>query len=434
MRTRCLFLAVAMSGATYAAAAGAQVTDASRAAARELFRQGDELQRESRFAEALDKFQRAQQVFAAPTNLLRIAECDAALGRLVESAEAYRAVIRTPLTGASTPAFQAAVEQARAELEQVAPRVPRLIVEVQAPAGLASLELRIDGQSVPAALIGEAIPLDPGVHKVLVSAPGFAAPEQQVDLKEQQTKKASFTLSPAPSAPAGPVSAAVPPPTASPALPPATGPAAAGVAPATPGAQPGADVALAPKRSRTSVLLGAHLGLEIPSGKLPVAENVTGPIDIRTFGSTGLALGLDGGLRFARQWVAGLTLERAQMGSTNPSKTIMGVTEASSNTTLLAATLGLIVNPERPSLYAEFGLGVRWYNYSESHTPEPGYTSGELSLGAGLWVPLAGALRLLPKVTAGFGAFNQSGSSGGTSGQTYGFVMVGAAAFYDTGN
>src|ERR1700678_2428558 len=103
----------------WAPTARAQVSDAERVAARELFHAGDELQRAGHFAEALDKFQRAQQVFHAPTNLLRIAECDAALGRLVESAEAYREVARTSLASDAPPAFQAAVEQARAELAQV---------------------------------------------------------------------------------------------------------------------------------------------------------------------------------------------------------------------------------------------------------------------------------------------------------------------------
>src|SRR5258708_31663881 len=75
----------------------AQLSDTERAGARELFKQGDQLQRAGHFAEALDKFQRAQQVFAAPTNLLRIAECDAALGRLVESTEPFRAALPSPL-------------------------------------------------------------------------------------------------------------------------------------------------------------------------------------------------------------------------------------------------------------------------------------------------------------------------------------------------
>src|ERR1035438_7326849 len=100
----------------------AQVSDSQRAGARR--------ERAGRSPHALDKFQRAQQVFAAPTNVLRIAECDAALGRLVESAEAYREVLRTPLPAGAPPAFQAAVDQAKAELSQVEPRVPRLTGQV----------------------------------------------------------------------------------------------------------------------------------------------------------------------------------------------------------------------------------------------------------------------------------------------------------------
>src|ERR1700677_4262730 len=103
-------LVVTAATVSWPTALRAQVTDAERSAARSIFQAGDELQRAGKFAEALDKFERAQQVFSAPTNLLRIAECDAALGRLVESAEAYREVARTSLAPDAPPAFQAAVE------------------------------------------------------------------------------------------------------------------------------------------------------------------------------------------------------------------------------------------------------------------------------------------------------------------------------------
>src|ERR1700691_20763 len=101
MRTLRLLMLLALPGAaaalSWSTPARAQVTESERAAARQLFKEGDELQRAGKFTEALDKFQRAQQAFSAPTNVLRIAECDAALGKLVESAEAYRAVARTAL-------------------------------------------------------------------------------------------------------------------------------------------------------------------------------------------------------------------------------------------------------------------------------------------------------------------------------------------------
>src|SRR5262249_14300972 len=123
------------------------------------------------------------------------AECNAALGRLVESAEAYRAVVRTPLPPNSPPAFQAAVDQAKGELAQVEPRVPRVVVQVE-PANPPGEQLQIDGQIVPTALLGEPFPLDPGPHKIIVYASGFVSTEQSVLLKERETKSLTLTLKP----------------------------------------------------------------------------------------------------------------------------------------------------------------------------------------------------------------------------------------------
>jgi tetratricopeptide (TPR) repeat protein len=133
MRTIFFLAAILVAALAWPSPARAQVTDSERAAARELFKEGDELQRTGKFTEALDKFQRAQKVYSAPTNELRIAECQAALGQLVEATESYRTALRMPLPPGSPPAFQAAVDQAKTELAQVEPRVPKLVVHV-APA------------------------------------------------------------------------------------------------------------------------------------------------------------------------------------------------------------------------------------------------------------------------------------------------------------
>src|SRR5579864_1482680 len=120
MRTLACF--VALTALAWSTASLAQVTDAERAAARELFKEGDELQRAGKFGDALDKFQRAQKVYSAPTNVLRIAQCQAAMGQLAESAESYRATLRLPVPPGSPKAFDLAVEQAKAELSQIEPR------------------------------------------------------------------------------------------------------------------------------------------------------------------------------------------------------------------------------------------------------------------------------------------------------------------------
>ena len=324
----------------------AQVSDAERAGARELFKAGDQLQRAAHFAEALDKFQRAQQVFSAPTNLLRIAECEAALGRLVESAETYRVVLRTPLPPGSPPAFQAAVDQAKAELSQVEPRVPRLVVQVQPP-GVQSSQMQIDGQNVSGALIGEPMSLDAGAHKVVVLAPGYESAEQQVELKEHDSKTVTFALNQASGVTYSPGFA-----------PGATGPAA----PATSGPMPPPPPAIvavdlgppAPPSSSAGLLFGLHLGAEVAGGSVPATDGSGNLIDPSDVGSGGLAYGLDGGLRFARHWYVGLTLDHATFNGANANG-------AGSNTTLLAVILAIIANAERVSFYGEVGLGARWF-------------------------------------------------------------------------
>jgi hypothetical protein len=401
----------------------AQVSDAERAGARELFKEGDQLQRAGHFAEALDKFQRAQQVFAAPTNLLRIAECDAALGRLVESAEAYREVLRSPLPAGAPPAFQAAVDQAKAELSQVEPRIPRLVVQVQ-PAGVQNPQMQIDGQNVPGALLGEPMPLDAGVHQIAVLAPGYASTEQQVELKEHDSKTIALTLNPNPAAASGAAIAATPPPP-----PPVLG----GATPPPPPPIESADLGPSqPLRSRVGVLFGAHLGFEGASGSIP-APNTDTAVDPSNVGTGGVAYGLDGGLRFARRWYVGLTLDHAGLNSGNAAD-LNQVSSASSSTTMLGVVLALMTNPDRVSFYGEIGLAERWFNVHE--TTQQGtannhvYDGGEFTLGVGVWIPVGRSFRLLPKFTVGLGSLESADQDNRYSGFAT-FGMLGLAGFYN---
>jgi hypothetical protein len=380
----------------------AQVSDSQRAGARDLFKAGDQLQRAGQFADALDKFQRAQQVFAAPTNVLRIAECDAALGRLVESAEAYREVLRTPLPAGAPPAFQAAVDQAKGELAQVEPRVPRLTVQVQ-PSGVQSPQMQIDGQSISAALIGEPMPLDPGIHKLAVIAPGYASTEQTVDLNERDAKTVTVALNAIPGVTYGPAAA----PSAS------AAPAPTGETPAPPPVIQAIDAGPPPRRSSAGLLVGGHLGYEGVSGNVPTpASGFVSPGDV---GGGGFAFGLEGGLRFGRQWYVGLDVTRASFTSANLSGLGASINGASSNTTLLALVGAFIANPDKVSFYGELSLGERWFDVHETRASTGDtsqlFNAGEIALGLGIWIPAGRSFRFLPKITFGFDSFNSDTSS-----------------------
>jgi len=443
MRAPSFFLvAGAVSVLAWSTTTHAQVGDAERAAARDLFRQGDELQRAGKMAEALDKFNRAQQVFPAPTNQVRIAECDAALGRLVESAETYRAVVRTTLPAGSPAAFTAAVEQAKAELAQVEPRVPKLVV-VTDPPSVPQAQLTIDGQSVPAALIGEQIPLDPGSHRVSVQAPGLAAPEQSVVLKERETRSVTLVLKPAPGMlPPPPPTGAPPPPGGARPVPPAAEYVGGGegAPPPPPPLVEGGAIEPAHKASRVGLLLGLHLGLDLPTGQIPVAAGFPA-VDVSAVSGSGFAYALDGGLRFARQWYIGLTVEHASLGAGRDVGTFQAnAQQLSSNTTALGLVLGLIVNPEHVSFFGEIGAQARWYsiNWTDGfgQTQSSSYNGGEVLLGAGVWIPAGRSFRLLPEATASIGTFTPpdasgSGSSNNASGVGHAFFMLGVGGFFN---
>jgi hypothetical protein len=437
MRTRfflpwLLPLAAAAAAATPAllwpTEARAQVGDAERAAARDLFKQGDELQRAGNFTDALDRFQRAQQVIQAPTNVLRIAECQAALGKLVESAESYRAVIRWPLAAGAPPAFQSAIDQAKGELSQVDPRVPRLLVKVS-PAGVANESLVIDGTAVSGALVGEPIPLDPGEHKVTVNAPGYASPEQAVTLRERETRTLNVELH-------ATATGAPPPPVAPPAN---TGAGATPPPPAAygPSQEPAEPPPFEPqahpdrKDARGSILLGLHLGLEVPTGTIPISSSIPGAPGTAAAGDIsgpGFAYAFDGGVRFLHHWYVGLTLEHASLATGKNPGNINADGSLTSDTTTFGLVGAFIANAEKPSFYGQVGLLSRWYNFKAPNaTPNPipdqSYAAGELMFGIGLWLPLGRYVRLIPLGTVGLGSFNIPGTD--TGGAGHAFVMLG---------
>jgi len=435
MRTLRLLLLLAVpcaaSALSWSVPARAQVTESERAAARQLFKEGDELQRAGKFTEALDKFQRAQQVFSAPTNVLRIAECDAALGHLVASAESYRALIRTPLPAGSPAAFQAAVDQARGELSQVEPRVPKLIVQVEPP-NVPGPQLQIDGQAVPAALFGEPFQLDPGPHKVLVFASGYMSAEQSVVLKERETRSLQVTLKPIAGVTYAPGTAPPPPLTAE--TPPATEPAP-GIPPPPPPIVDANGPGAVKKKSKVALIFGVHLGLELPAGQIPSPNGTA--INTTDASGGGFAYALDAGIRFARYGYLGLTLEHAGLGGGKmPTNVDAAATGLTSNTTSLGLVIGFIANPDRASFFAEGGLQARWYSLSwqdPAGSQSASYSGAELLLGMGLWLPVGHTFRLLPEITGGIGSFSSPNTASGSGSDSagHGFVMLGIGGLFN---
>ena len=440
------------------------MSDGDRAAARELYVEGVRLQEGGKFDAALERFQRAQSVFSAPTHLLHIAECQAALGRLVESAETYRTLVRTPLPAGSPNAFVQAQQQGNAELTQVEPRIPGMKIQVK-PENVQNLNVQIDGQPMSAALVGVSRPANPGEHTVAVFAPGYGKTEQKVTLKEKEQKEITLMLQPTSGVVYGP--ALTPLPASQPPPPPPSygGQTQSQLPPdAPPVYQPPQDRKRGPT---TSFLIGPRVGLSIPGGstQAPAAGADASTTSVSQAIGVGGSFGVEGGIRFARVFYFGLVFDHG-IYSRGPAledaanKAPAGISVTSTNSSnYLGLDFVWISNPEGIGFYGELGLGYRWLknstraesdnNASNFQEVSTTYGGSEGTLGIGIHLRLSDSLRLIPKATISAGSFSKvqggcdSGGSSCTAAQTYSqdisntdthsVVFIGIVGFFDIG-
>ncbi|MBW2525027.1 MAG: tetratricopeptide repeat protein, partial [Deltaproteobacteria bacterium] len=182
------WLAALTLGATLAlapAVAARPVDSENRAAARALGKEGIALYRQGKHAEALDRLSRAHAVVGLTTTGLWRAKCLEKLGRLVEAAEQYLQVTRMKPGDEAPQKHLAAIDEARAARQDLLPRIPKVRV-VARGGGASAAVIRIDGKLVPAALLGELRPVDPGDHVLVVEHAGEVE-EQLFRVAEGQT-------------------------------------------------------------------------------------------------------------------------------------------------------------------------------------------------------------------------------------------------------
>jgi hypothetical protein len=158
-------------------AASVQAQPANRAAADAAFKQGRDLFKAGKFAEACAQFARSQQLDPAHGTLFNLAQCSERTGRLATAAAAYR-----ELVAHDANAQRKATAEKR--LQQLAPRVPKLVAKLMAqPDGLV-LELVGDEGTRP---IGANAPVevDLGDYNVVARAPGYATFTRHVKIDQE---------------------------------------------------------------------------------------------------------------------------------------------------------------------------------------------------------------------------------------------------------
>jgi hypothetical protein len=157
----------------------AEPTAAEIAAALELFQEGLRLEEKRDWSGALDRFRRVAAVKTTPQVRFHIALCLENLGKLVDALvefqRAQRDAVETGATNVSTNAPK--------HISDLRERIPRVIVAL--PSGVSDPSVSIDGTTVAAALVGTAVPLDPGPHTLVVEAKGRRSFTKSFELTER---------------------------------------------------------------------------------------------------------------------------------------------------------------------------------------------------------------------------------------------------------
>lgn len=183
-----------------AARAQEQAPSASDIAmARSLGLEGAQLADGGNCAAAIDKLQRAETLYHAPTILVRLGECQVAVGKIVLGTETLQRVVREALPAKAPKAFADAQTRAKRALDAALPKIAKLKIHVEMPPGVRPT-LKLDGEALSLAVLDVDRPADPGPHVVEAMAPGFLPAKAETTLPEGGTGSAALKLEPDPAA------------------------------------------------------------------------------------------------------------------------------------------------------------------------------------------------------------------------------------------
>jgi len=176
----------------------AEESEAAKADARRLAEQGDEAFAAGRCDQAIPLWTEAEQRYHAPTILVRIARCQALLGKVVDAESTLTAIVDEPLPADAPPVFADVRRGAQTDLESVRARIAKLFVAIDDGGLSGDRRIEVDGHTVDM-LTASVDPndyrfrIDPGKHRLRVGL-GAASWDDTVQLGdgESRTVRVSF--------------------------------------------------------------------------------------------------------------------------------------------------------------------------------------------------------------------------------------------------
>jgi hypothetical protein len=171
------------------------------ASAEVLFSQGRKAFDKGDYATACEKFEESQRLDPAAGTLINLAACHERLGRLASAWEKWREALRY------LPASDERHPSVAKRAEALESRLPRLEVQLAADSPEGTRVTR-DGVPLGAPSLGVGMPVDPGRHVIVVSAPGHE--ERKYTVWVEESKTAGVVVQPGDLLPAAPMGETAP--------------------------------------------------------------------------------------------------------------------------------------------------------------------------------------------------------------------------------
>lgn len=162
-----------------------------RTTARELALEGHNALQAGDYAQAVDRFSRADNLVHAPTILVDLGRSYIGLGKLVQAHEAFQRVLREGVQADAPAPWHRALAAAQEEDTALKPRLAWVTIHVQ---GAPAPRLKLDGGELAPASIGVRRAIDPGHRVVVAQAEGFLPALSNIDLSEGETLEIQLEL------------------------------------------------------------------------------------------------------------------------------------------------------------------------------------------------------------------------------------------------
>ncbi len=141
-----------------------------------LYKEGFDAATAGRWAEAKERFSAALAIRASAKVYFSLAQAEEQLGQLASASRAYEHAVEDGRAAGENDVVSAA----SSALALLDPRVPRVRIVVEGSAGAAAT---LDGQAVT---VNTPVAVDPGAHRIVVSAPGMQEAQATVAAGERQ--------------------------------------------------------------------------------------------------------------------------------------------------------------------------------------------------------------------------------------------------------